>query len=160
MNRISFCIHRRGKHRFDRFGNKQNSVWFQVDGKILNKIRFSFIPPKKGFISPEFVEAIASAKCAYLLYCLFTMTSVEKRLQITNCINRIVLRTVVRDLGRFTPWTFHPRMVHPRTFHPRMVHPRMVHPRTFYPRMIHPPDCSPPGMFAPRIFHPTDCSPP
>ena len=49
------------------------------------------------------------------------------------------------DLGRFTPRTFHPRMVHPRTFHPRMIHH---------------PDSSPPGYFTPRIVHTPDCSTP
>ena len=59
------------------------------------------------------------------------------------------------DLGRFTPRTFHPRMVHPRTFHPRMIH----HPESsplgmFTPRIVHPPECSPPGVRPLEFFTP------
>ena len=47
---------------------------------------------------------------------------------------------MTKDLGRFTPRTFHPRKIHP--------------PESLPQEHVHPPDCSPPGMFTSRIFHP------
>ena len=74
--------------------------------------------------------------CIALHTCIISLHThmyVEKMTNMHVCfihMKEYVFHMSCGDLGRFTPRTFHPRMVHPRTFHPRMIHP---------------PDSSPPG---------------